>query len=404
MISLKDGIRSLVRIDFSGNVHKQFRGTAARERCENEIRVLRKLESRSCPYVPRLLESYPEEHYIVTTNCGKTAESTISRAKADTLYQELEEVFGIRHDDPEPRNITYDAKLGRFCIIDFELAEILDNPMKGGPEVEGAPRLSWASDTKQGRRHLTNQDSHLSCTLQRKQHFHKAPFGEIILPCTFSAFWICDGVGGNNGGEFASKYILNSLLYYLESRTHPPLTLETFVSNLREIHTGLNETAKLNSHAASLGAAFVGMIIQGDKIMWANVGDSRLYRLRDGALEQLSNDHNFAFRQWKRGEISEMQFRTHPRKNILFDSMGGGHANINPETGEDTWQLGDRYLLCSDGIVDGLADSKIQYLLKQEGDTDRTETAVQVITKSLLREATSNAGNDDTTLIVVDLT
>lgn len=124
MRDLKDGIRSLVRIDFFGHVHKYFRGTEAAERCANEAAVLKVLEERNCLYVPRLLEHYPEENYIVTTNCGQNAEN-ITRDKSDSLYRELEDDYGVRHGDAEPRNITYNPRLGRFCIIDFELAEIL---------------------------------------------------------------------------------------------------------------------------------------------------------------------------------------------------------------------------------------------------------------------------------------
>lgn len=124
---LKDGIRSHVRIDFHGNVHKRLRGTAAAERYATEVKVLKVLEQRGCPYVPRLLEEHPEENYFVSTNCGRLADQ-ISKKKADSLFAGLERDFGVRHLDAEPRNITYSDKLGRFCIIDFELAEVLPAP------------------------------------------------------------------------------------------------------------------------------------------------------------------------------------------------------------------------------------------------------------------------------------
>ena len=124
---LKDGIRSEVRIDFHGHVHKRLRGSHAKERYETEVAVLKELERRGCPYVPRLLEEHPQEHYFVTTNCGKIA-SQISKAKADKLYIKLEAEYGVRHLDAEPRNITYNDKTGSFNIIDFELAEILPPP------------------------------------------------------------------------------------------------------------------------------------------------------------------------------------------------------------------------------------------------------------------------------------
>jgi hypothetical protein len=124
---LKDGIRSQVRIDFQGHVHKRFRGTGAAERYATEVASLKVLEQRGCPYVPRLLEEHPEELYFVSTNCGKPA-TQISKQKADKLFAKLERDYGVRHLDAEPRNITYSDKLGEFCIIDFELAEILPPP------------------------------------------------------------------------------------------------------------------------------------------------------------------------------------------------------------------------------------------------------------------------------------
>ena len=124
---LKDGIRSHVRIDFYGNVHKRLRGTDAETRYATEVAVLKVLETRGCPYVPQLLEEHPDELYFVSTNCGKLA-TQISKAKADQLFAKLEREYGVRHLAAEPRNITYSDKLGCFCIIDFELAEILPPP------------------------------------------------------------------------------------------------------------------------------------------------------------------------------------------------------------------------------------------------------------------------------------
>ena len=124
---IKDGLRSHVRIDFYGNVHKRMRGSDVENRYATEVKVLKVLEERGCPYVPKLLEEHPEEFYFVSTNCGRPAPQ-ITKEKADSLYAALERDYGVRHLDAEPRNITYSDKLGRFCIIDFELAEILPAP------------------------------------------------------------------------------------------------------------------------------------------------------------------------------------------------------------------------------------------------------------------------------------
>src|SRR6218665_2271224 len=117
---IKDGIRSHVRIDFYGNVHKRLRGTDADKRYATEVKVLKTLEERGCPYVPKVIEEHPEENYFVSTNCGMPAPH-IPKERADQLFAALERDYGVRHLDAEPRNITYSDKLARFCIIDFEL-------------------------------------------------------------------------------------------------------------------------------------------------------------------------------------------------------------------------------------------------------------------------------------------
>ena len=125
MNQVKDTLRATVRIGFDGKVHKQFRGPKAKERFENEVKVLQFLEKRSCPFVPRLLESDSESLRIVTTNCGLRVDH-LDEERRRELFDELEE-FGVRHDDPEMRNVTYRQSDGRFCLIDFEFATILDS-------------------------------------------------------------------------------------------------------------------------------------------------------------------------------------------------------------------------------------------------------------------------------------
>ena len=127
MREIKDTQRASVRIGYDRKVHKRFRGPEAKERFDNERRVLKYLEERDCDFVPRLVEYDAETLCIVTTNCGARVEDSISQARTDQLYKELEKEYGVRHGDPASRNITYNARLGRFCIIDFEYAVILES-------------------------------------------------------------------------------------------------------------------------------------------------------------------------------------------------------------------------------------------------------------------------------------
>ncbi len=139
MEEVKDTARALVRIGFDGRVHKTFRGHMARERFENEVRVLSHLAERGCDYVPKLLEHIPGELKIVTSNCGQRVDH-LNPERMKEIYDSLLP-FGVRHQDAVLRNITYDRRAGRFCIIDFEFAQLLHAPeLSPPPPPPDAPR------------------------------------------------------------------------------------------------------------------------------------------------------------------------------------------------------------------------------------------------------------------------
>src|SRR6185295_3194880 len=123
MLKVKDTLRATVNLTFDGRVIKVYHGPKARERFDNEVRVLRHLEARGCPFVPKLLEADPGQLRIVTRNCGTRVEH-LDDQRLQELIAELEP-YGVRHDDPDKRNVTYRQADGRFCIIDFELATLL---------------------------------------------------------------------------------------------------------------------------------------------------------------------------------------------------------------------------------------------------------------------------------------
>jgi len=123
MLKVKDTLRATVNLTFDGRVIKAYHGPNAPERFVNEVKILRLLEERGCPFSPRLLEADEQQVRIITTNCGSRVEH-LDDARLKELFTELEQ-YGVRHDDPEIRNVTYRRSDGRFCLIDFELATIL---------------------------------------------------------------------------------------------------------------------------------------------------------------------------------------------------------------------------------------------------------------------------------------
>lgn len=120
---VKDSAVAKVRVGFDGRVHKWYRGPLAKERYENEVRVLRHLEDQRCDFVPRILEEEPDELYLVMSSCGSRVPK-LSRRKLDELFRKLE-TYDVRHNDKAARNVTYSQQMGRFCLIDFEFATIL---------------------------------------------------------------------------------------------------------------------------------------------------------------------------------------------------------------------------------------------------------------------------------------
>ena len=123
MLKVKDTLRATVHLTFDGRVIKAYHGPNALTRFENEVRLLRHLEAKGCRFVPRLLEADLAQVRIITSNCGTRVEH-LDAERSKELFAELEQ-YGVRHDDPDIRNVTYRQADGRFCVIDFEFATIL---------------------------------------------------------------------------------------------------------------------------------------------------------------------------------------------------------------------------------------------------------------------------------------
>ncbi len=128
----------MVRLSYDGKVYKTFRGPQAEARFANEVKVLRYLESRNCPFVPRLIEVDRDQLMIVTTSAGSRVQH-LDQSRADELFAELQR-YGVQHDDADVRNVTYRQSDGRFCLIDFEYAVVTEGADPGGLRQEAARR------------------------------------------------------------------------------------------------------------------------------------------------------------------------------------------------------------------------------------------------------------------------
>ncbi len=398
----KDGIRSIVKVGYDGRVHKTFRGTDKEDRFENEVKVLKALEARGCEIVPRLLDSDPETLTIVTTNCGAPALGSISEAKASELFKMLEDEYGVVHDDPFPRNITYNARMGQFCVIDFELAKILEDPKRRADGDEAHRGLQWCGLSRDGTRRPGNQDA-LSVFSSDMGWAHSADLcGERSIDGDGLIFAVSDGMGGPAAGDVASSLVVRELRRFLPAMmgdihgaADPEALLEAAVKSL---HGYVTRVGERDPRLTGMGATVVCGLFYRTRVTFAHVGDSRFYQYRNGELKQLTYDHTYIGSQFRAGRLNEREARMHPRRNMLQQAVGGGCQFVTPQVSSASIEPGDWFLICSDGIVDGLWNKSIAECF---ADADRNGDSAEQVAHRMLDWAMSEAGGDDTTLFVV---
>ena len=183
---------------------------------------------------------------------------------------------------------------------------------------------------------------------------------------------LADGMGGHRAGEVASEQVLDSLKFFI-SDIPQGLSIgefdETMIVWLQSINNNINRQGRADSALLEMGTTLVGVIYYGGKYFWINCGDSRLYRLRDGKLVQITTDHSLSN---ARGEKKH--------SNIITNCIGAGCKNSYLDIFEFTadFKQGDIYMLCSDGLNDMVPNATIEKLMN-EGCTanDLCEAAIE---------------------------
>jgi protein phosphatase len=161
------------------------------------------------------------------------------------------------------------------------------------------------------------------------------------------------------------------------------------------VHEAINVQAGENEAHKGMAATLALAWFTPENLYFANAGDSRIYLHRDGKTEMLTLDHTFAWKKLQRGEISERQFREHPRKSVLYQVIGAGKPQVKPNIAAFPYQPDDRFLICSDGLIDGLWEKNIHtgFIKNRDSTSD--------LTSSLMERAATNDGRDDITLITL---
>lgn len=414
MHEAKNTQRALVRIGYDGKVHKQFRGPKAKERYDNEIRVLRYLESRDCNFVPRIISNDDDQLIVVLSNCGSRVQQ-ISEEKVRSLFAELES-YGVRHDDPFDRNVTYRSTDGRFCIIDFEFATIIDDKeaaaavadLKSPDSSSHIPtRLHWSARSHRGRFRPNNEDTYLAAKIHKSGLRFLGIQGDDSMDSNEWLFAVSDGMGGEKSGEFASRITVQRATSILPQHHGGPMNVNrtlsqaVLVNMFHQIHNDLMNLAKYDVNLRDMGATLTLVWLRGTTAIFAHVGDSRLYLLRQGSpIQQLTEDHSHVGWLLRNKKIREVEFRSHPGRSVLSQCLGSNHQFLNPQTGFVNLQSNDKLLLCTDGVVDGHFDRGLAEMLTEPPAKWKDQDAAERIVYS----AVETNGRDNASAVVIELT
>ena len=203
---------------------------------------------------------------------------------------------------------------------------------------------------------------------------------------------VCDGMGGEEGGEDASITAVRALMQYART-THKANGTEQLKELLQKISDTIEDNAKKKGFHSGTTIAMV--VICDDTIRTVHVGDSRVYCMENGKLERKTVDHSEVQRMYSMGLITREEMDTHPKRHVIsqFLGMPRSDAMVAPTISErEQLKSGQRYLLCSDGLTDMVKDPEIEKILS-------TATSAEDAAKQLTIAALHNGGKDNVTSI-----
>ena len=210
-----------------------------------------------------------------------------------------------------------------------------------------------------------------------------------------SIFAVADGMGGHRGGEVASDIVAGHLI---QQQSVP--SVDELSSLVLEANRMIRARAALEPSLSGMGTTVVALAVTSIErgamqFAAANVGDSRLYRLHDELFEQVTSDHSLVAELTRAGQLTEEEAYRHPQRNVLTRALG-----VDDAVAVDSWvfpaRIGQRFLLCSDGLINEVADLHIESTLRQVVDP-------KTASEQLVDMANRAGGRDNVTVLVVDV-
>ena len=213
----------------------------------------------------------------------------------------------------------------------------------------------------------------------------------MVIDQEIGLFVVADGMGGHNAGEVASALAVKSLHEFLGQADEA--NESTLAEALCVANDQVLNAASTNSTYEGMGTTVVAACIKGGSVVFANVGDSRIYRMSGGALQQLTLDDSWVSRVLPADAIGSEEASRHPMRHVLTKVVGL-REDMEPTVGSSPFAPGDTLLLCSDGLHGVVNDDAIATLLRQPG-------SVEQIASELVERALSSGSTDNITAVVV---
>ena len=283
------------------------------------------------------------------------------------------------------------------------------DPQSASPETTHhvpSAIVKWSGLTHVGRFRTNNEDAFLALNFDGHEIHYLGKTGEASLAGADFVFAVSDGMGGAKSGEFASRITVDRVAHLLPrgfrlsaagmSSGFQDILIELF----SEIHADLLKLGFAYEECAGMGCTLSLCWFTPEWAYFGHIGDSRIYFLpRAGGLSQISHDHSYVGKQRRNGTMNERQARSDPRRSALQQALGAGNQFIEPHVGAVGHRPGDRFLICSDGLIDGLWDREIEELIR----TAPVEVANRSLAQYLVETAVQNSGRDNTTAIVMEM-
>jgi len=273
--------------------------------------------------------------------------------------------------------------------------------------ISDARCVHWSGHTDRGHVRPNNEDSFLALCFNAQEIHYLGKIGEAPTGPTDFVFAVSDGMGGARAGEFASRITVDKITHLLpRSFKQSAMGLETGVEDVfgelfDQIHRALTFVGSGDEEVNGMQATLSLCWFTPGWMYFGHIGDSRIYYLpaKGTEMKQLSHDDTFVGWLFRTGQISEREARHHPRRTALQKALGGGNQFIDPHVGAVAYEPGDMFLICSDGLTEGLYDNQIFEMLRHpDAIAAGSPPALRLVGASLER-----AGRDNTTAVVIEM-